>query len=114
MQVPQEAPREETAFWEPCRQRTGPVQETDRRTTDDADDGSGSDRLLAFGQIVDQAWNQGFRVEETDRGWHFLPPGRVQPCCGIARAQEDDPRVLRSLMQTLREAGLRVVQSPNQ
>lgn len=126
MHVPQEAPRAETASWEPGRQRARPVRETDR-TTDDADDadgrdeakgpvpsGSGSDPLLAFGQIVDQAWNQGFRVEETDRGWYFLPPGGVQPCCGIARAQEDDPRVLRSLMKTLREAGLRVVQSSSQ
>jgi hypothetical protein len=132
--VPQEVPRGETAFWEPGPQRARPVQEMDQRTTDDADDaderdeakgpggcpatsvpsGSGSDPLLAFGQIVNQAWNQGFRVEETDRGWYFLPPGGVQPCCGIARAQEDDPRVLRSLMKTLREAGLRVVQSPNQ
>jgi hypothetical protein len=70
--------------------------------------------VLAFGQIVDEAWNQGFRVEETDRGWYFLPPGGVQPCCAIARAQEDDPLVLCSLMKTLREAGLRVAQFPNQ
>ena len=73
-----------------------------------------SGSALAFGAIVEEAWNQGFRVEESGRGWYFYPPGSNRRSCGIARAQEDDPRVLRSLVKTLREAGLRVTQPQGQ
>ena len=62
--------------------------------------------LASLEDVVETAWAQGFRVEETEHGWYFYPPDRVDACCGIARSQADNPRVLHNLVAALRQAGL--------
>lgn len=56
--------------------------------------------------VVETAWAQGFRVEETEHAWYFYPPARVDSCCGIARSQANNPRALHNLVAALRQAGL--------
>jgi hypothetical protein len=68
--------------------------------------------LASLEDIVDTAWEQGFRVEETEHGWYFYPPARIDACCGIARSQAHNPRALHNLVATLRQAGLYVAAPP--
>jgi len=69
--------------------------------------------LTSLEDIVETAWAQGFRVEETEHGWYFYPPDRIDACCGIARSQTDNPRVLRNLVAALRQAGLCATAPPH-
>jgi hypothetical protein len=75
--------------------------------------GGTGDRPSSLDDIIETAWAQGFRVEETEHGWYFYPPERADVCCGIARSQATNPRVLQNLVAALRQAGLRVVAPPH-
>jgi hypothetical protein len=101
--------------------REGPVEATDWGWIFRSDDAPPvlvgarpEDDLLSVEDIVEVAWAQGFRVEESDYAWYFYPPQRADACCGIARSQARDPRVLYNLIAALREAGLCVAAPPHQ
>jgi hypothetical protein len=74
--------------------------------------GPAGDSPSSLEDIIETAWAQGFRVEETEHGWYFYPPDRADACCGIARLQAANPRVLQNLVAALRQAGLCVAAPP--